>query len=94
VDLISSLADATAEIASQLGERRLPTGSRTALSTLALSTSLAGPRASLSAEVIRAQVRSVVVDLLMLTGLTYDEAFARVPAPAGGLDDDFDEGDA
>jgi uncharacterized membrane protein YgaE (UPF0421/DUF939 family) len=94
VDLISSLADVTAEIADQLGERRLPTGSRTALSTIARSTSLVGPRASLSAEVIRAQVRSVVVDLLMLTGLTYDDAYARVPAPAGGLEDDFNEGDA
>ena len=94
VDLISSLADVTAEIADQLGVRRLPTGSRTALSAIARSTSLVGPRASLSAEVIRAQVRSIVVDLLMLTGLTYDDAYARVPAPAGGLEDDFDEGDA
>ena len=40
----------------------------------------------LSAEVMRAQVRSTVVDLLMLTGLTYDEARARVPASAA-LDD-------
>ena len=94
VDLISSLADVTAEIADQLGERRLPTGSRTALSAIARSTSLVGPRASLSAEVIRAQVRSIVVDLLMLTGLTYDDAYARVPAPSGGLEDDFYEGDA
>jgi hypothetical protein len=29
------------------------------------------------------------VDLLILTGLTYDEAFARVPASQDGLDDDF-----
>jgi hypothetical protein len=36
--------------------------------------------------VMRAQVRSTVVDLLMLTGLTYDEARARVPASAA-LDD-------
>ena len=35
---------------------------------------------------MRAQVRSTVVDLLMLTGLTYDEARARVPASAA-LDD-------
>jgi hypothetical protein len=49
------------------------------------------PQTSLSAEVIRAQVRSIVVDLLMLTGLTYVEACARVPVPADGLADDFDE---
>jgi uncharacterized membrane protein YgaE (UPF0421/DUF939 family) len=91
VDLISSLADVTAEIAVQLGERRLATGSRAALTALARSSSPVEPQTSLSAEVIRAQVRSVVVDLLMLTGLTYVEACARVPAPADGLADDFDE---
>ena len=93
VALILSLADVTAEIAGQLGERRLATGSRAALSTIARSSSPVVHQASLSAEVIRAQVRSVVVDLLMLTGLTYVEACAAVPAPAGGLADDFDEGD-
>lgn len=93
VDLVSSLADVTAEIAGQLSERRLATGSREALATIARSTSLVAPEAGLSAEVIRAQVRSAVVDLLMLTGLTYDEACALVPASADGLEDDFDEGD-
>lgn len=91
VDLISSLADVTAEIAVQLGERRLATGSRAALAALARSSSQVEPQTSLSAEVIRAQVRSVVVDLLMLTGLTYVEACTRVPAPADGLADDYDE---
>jgi uncharacterized membrane protein YgaE (UPF0421/DUF939 family) len=94
VDLISSLADVTTEIAGQLGERRLATGSRAALTTIAQSSSPVEPQTSLSAEVIRAQVRSVVVDLLMLTGLTYVEACARVPAPPDGLADDFDESDA
>jgi uncharacterized membrane protein YgaE (UPF0421/DUF939 family) len=74
VDLISSLAEVTDEIAGQLRKRRLATGSRDALATLARSTSIEVPQAGLSAEVIRAQVRSAVVDLLMLTGLTYDEA--------------------
>jgi uncharacterized membrane protein YgaE (UPF0421/DUF939 family) len=94
IELISSLADVTAEISAQLGERRLATGSQAALTTLARSSSLVELQASLSAEVIRAQVRSTVIDLLMLTGLTYDEACGRVPAPADGLQDDFDEGDA
>jgi uncharacterized membrane protein YgaE (UPF0421/DUF939 family) len=94
VDLISSLAEVTAEIAGQLGERRLATGAQAALTTIARSSSLVGPQASMSAEVIRAQVRSVVVDLLMLTGLTYEEAAARVPAPADGLGDDCDESEA
>ena len=94
VDLISSLADVTTEIAEQLGERRLATGSRAALTTIAQSSSPVEPHTSLSAEVIRAQVRSVVVDLLMLTGLTYVEACAQVPAPADGLADDFNDSDA
>jgi len=91
VDLISSLAEVTSEIAVQLGERRLATGSRAALTTLARTSSSVDPQTSLSAEVIRAQVRSIVVDLLMLTGLTYVEACARVPVPADGLADEFDE---
>jgi uncharacterized membrane protein YgaE (UPF0421/DUF939 family) len=92
VDLVSSLADVTAEIAGQLSERRLATGSRDALAAIARSSSLVAPEAGLSAEVIRAQVRSAVVDLLMLTGLTYDQACALVPASGDGFEDDFDEG--
>jgi len=93
VDLISSLANVTAQISAQLAERRLATGSQAALTTLAQSSSPVEPQASLSAEVIRAQVRSTVIDLLMLTGLTYDEACARVPAPADAPEGDFEEGD-
>src|SRR6185436_13475605 len=91
VDLISSLAVVTAEIADQLGERQLPDGSRDALTAIWRVSSLVAPQPDLSAEVIRAQVRSAVLDLLMLTGLTYDEARARVSAsarpPAGGFEE-------
>jgi len=90
VDLISALADVTADISAQLSERRLAVGSRAPLTAIARSSSPAGPRASLSAEVIRAQVRSIVVDLLMLTGLSYVEACAHVPAPADGPEDELD----
>jgi uncharacterized membrane protein YgaE (UPF0421/DUF939 family) len=93
VDLISSLADVTAEIAGQLSERRLSRRSRDALTAIAQASSLVAAHPGLSAEVIRAQVRSAVVDLLMLTGLTYDEARARVPASADALEGDFEEGD-
>lgn len=89
IDLISALAEATGEISVELSEPGLAPGSREALTTIAESTSVVTAQGSLSAEVIRAQVRSAVVDLLILTGLTYDEAFARVPASVGGLDDDF-----
>lgn len=93
IDLISSLADVTTEIAGQLSERRLSRRSRDALTAIAQSSSLVAAHPGLSAEVIRAQVRSAVVDLLMLTGLTYDEARARVPASADALEGDFEEGD-
>ena len=92
VDLISSLGEVTAEIADRLSQRHLATGSRDALTAIARSSSLVAPHPGLSAEVIRAQVRSAVVDLLMLTGLTYDEARARVPASAEALEGDFEEG--
>ncbi len=80
VDLVSSLAVVTGEIADRLRERELAEGSRDALTAIARDSSFVASRAGLSAEVIRAQVRSAVVDLLMLTGLTYHEARARVPA--------------
>ena len=47
VDLISSLAEVTAEIADRLGERRLATGSRPALSAIARSSSDMGSQVSL-----------------------------------------------
>ncbi len=84
VDLISSLADVTAEIAGRLSNRELAEGSRDALADIMAASSLMETRQLLSAEVIRAQVRSAVLDLLMLTGLTYDEARARVRAAGSG----------
>jgi len=92
VDLIASLADVTAEMAGQLREGRLSTRSRDALTEIARSSALVAAHPGLSAEVIRAQVRSAVVDLLMLTGLTYVEARARVPSSADALEGDFEEG--
>lgn len=80
VDLVSSLAVVTAEIADRLGERKLATGSLDALVAIAKASAAVAPQAGLSAEVVRAQVQSAVVDLLMLTGLSYDEARAHVPA--------------
>jgi hypothetical protein len=83
VALIADLADVTDDIAAELKERRLPVGARDPLAAIGReSARTAGAHPTLSAEVMRAQVRSTVVDLLMLTGLTYDEARARVPASA------------
>jgi len=92
VDLISSLADVTAEIADQLSNRRLAEGSREALAAIGASSAVVAPHPGLSAEVIRAQVRSTVIDLLMLTGLSYVEARALVPASAGAFEGGYGEG--
>lgn len=92
VDLVSSLAVVTGEIAGRLSERELAEGSREALTAIARGSSFEASDAGLSAEVIRAQVRSAVVDLLMITGLTYDEARARVSPPADALEGDVREG--
>ena len=82
--LLSSLAEATDEIAGELQERRIPTGSRRGLSAIAEVSAVIDPSAGLSSEVMRAQIRSMVVDLLMLTGLPYEEAREFVPESMGG----------
>jgi uncharacterized membrane protein YgaE (UPF0421/DUF939 family) len=92
VDLVSDLADVTDDIAAELRERRLPVAARDPLAAIGReSSATAGAHPTLSAEVMRAQVRSTVVDLLMLTGLTYDEARARVPASSALDDPDSDD---
>jgi uncharacterized membrane protein YgaE (UPF0421/DUF939 family) len=79
LDLLDALARTTSDIASELHERRVPTNARLGLNRIGELSALPAPDASLSAEVIRAQIRSMVVDLLMLTGLTYEEARDLVP---------------
>ena len=93
VDLIEELGTVTQRISDELEQRRLPEGARADLSRLGRSSAQVAPHPTLSAEVIRAQVRSTVVDLLMLTGLTYAEARARVPVSVDALEDDFVEGE-
>ena len=91
VDLIEELGQVTARIAQELEQRRLPEGARSELSRLGRASAQVAPHPTLSAEVMRAQVRSTVVDLLMLTGLTYAEARNRVPVTVDALEDDFVE---
>ena len=91
VDLIEQLGTVTQRISDELEQRRLPEGARADLSRLGRASAVVAPHPTLSAEVIRAQVRSTVVDLLMLTGLTYAEARARVPVSVDALEDDFVE---
>lgn len=78
--LVRSLAEATTLIAVQLaGTGPLSPAARQELVSVARRSTYADPRAGLSTEVIRAQVRSIVVDLLMLAGVPEEQARTRIP---------------
>lgn len=91
---VDELAQVMDQMSEELVERRLPLNVRPAL--LLLSEHVAEPsqagtgRTSLSAEVIRGQIRSVVVDLLMLTGWDYAKVRSEVTRDSGGLDVDLE----
>jgi uncharacterized membrane protein YgaE (UPF0421/DUF939 family) len=79
LQLIGALAETTSDMAAELEQRRLPTNARVGLHRIAELSAVLDPAAGLSAEVMRAQIRSMVVDLFMLTGLTYETARELVP---------------
>jgi uncharacterized membrane protein YgaE (UPF0421/DUF939 family) len=86
VDMVDELAMATQHIADELEAGRSAVEAREDLVHLARASTWSRPGAGLSAEVMRAQVRSTVVDLLVLTGMTRQEARRRVPATRDDLD--------
>lgn len=86
VEMVADLAQAAATIQEQLQEHTPLSGAQEDLVTLARRSTWSHPRAGLSAEVMRAQVRSTVVDLLVLSGVPLAEARRRVPATR----DEFD----
>ena len=77
--LLAALAETTEDIAAELQERRLPVHARAGLHQIGEMSAVIDRSAGLSGEVMRAQIRSMVVDLLMLTGLPHDEALEMVP---------------
>jgi uncharacterized membrane protein YgaE (UPF0421/DUF939 family) len=77
--MVEELAEATDQMAGTLAVRELPESSRRALVELAERTTYVDEHPSLSSEVIRAQIRSMVVDLLMVTGMTYEESVECIP---------------
>lgn len=86
VALLDDLASACRQMAEELDQRHRPVAARPLLIKTVRSTLISHPPVSLSAEVVRAQVRSVVVDLLMLSGMSYAEARAQVPTRPQDLD--------
>ncbi|MFC7492510.1 MULTISPECIES: FUSC family protein [unclassified Knoellia] len=88
VALLDDLARSCDDIARQLHERHEPIPARAGLRRLGERSAAIDPASGLSGEVIRAQVRSMVVDLLVLTGVPSDEAVGNVP-----VSDRLSEGD-
>lgn len=79
-DMVAELAQAAATIQDHLESHAPLAGAQEDLVVLARRSTWAHPGAGLSAEVVRAQVRSTVVDLLVLAGMPLTEARRRVPA--------------
>lgn len=77
--LLEQLADVMSFMADEMYQQRLPTAARDRLVAVGEATSELPIHESLSAAVVLAQVRSMVVDLLELTGLTSAEARGLIP---------------
>jgi hypothetical protein len=74
-----ALAEATDQVAAELDANRMPAAAQPALLEVAAGTSRVERGEGLSAEVVLAQVRSVVADLLRITGMGVIESTDAVP---------------
>ena len=79
--LASDLATAADLVAEELEADRLAEAARPALLMVGHSSGLVDRTDDLSAEVVLAQVRSIVVDLLLLTGMGQLESTDALPPP-------------
>lgn len=79
--LCTELADATGQVADELHANRMAIAARDSLLAVAHATGQVDRASDLSAEVVLAQIRSVVADLLLLTGLDPLEATDALPPP-------------
>ena len=85
--LLERLADGTRLIGESLFEPHADVAAHRVLGELGRRTAEMPLPIGLSAVVVLAQIRSTVVDLLELTGTTYDEARKLVPLRLDGLDE-------
>jgi len=79
--LARELADATVAVADELAADRMAVAARDALLAVGAATGHVERSSVLSAEVVLAQLRGVVADLLLLTGLDSLEATDALPPP-------------
>jgi uncharacterized membrane protein YgaE (UPF0421/DUF939 family) len=85
--LLERLADGTRLIAESLFEPHADVAAHRVLGELGRRTAVMPLPTGLSAVVVLGQMRSTVVDLLELTGTSYDEARELVPLRPDGLDE-------
>jgi uncharacterized membrane protein YgaE (UPF0421/DUF939 family) len=81
--LCEDLATAVDEVADELAARRMAEGARPSLLRVGEKTARTERVADLSADVVLAQIRSIIVDLLEVTGLDVLEATDALPPPQG-----------
>ena len=79
--LCTDLANAVEEMATMLERDEMATDIRPALLALGVGTAQDDRAVDLSAEVVLAQLRSIIVDLLQITGLDVIEATDAIPPP-------------
>lgn len=81
--LAEELADAADEMAEDLSRNELAASARTALMGVARASGVVERSDLLVADAILAQLRSLIVDLLMVSGLDQLEATEAIPPPSG-----------
>lgn len=79
--LCSDLADAADAMAGELERDMMASEVRSALLAVGVGTAQVERSADLSADVVLAQIRSIIVDLLQVTGLDVLEATEAIPPP-------------
>jgi uncharacterized membrane protein YgaE (UPF0421/DUF939 family) len=79
--LCQDLAEAVDEMADELASGEMATGVRRSLLRLGEATAEVERVSDLSAEVVLAQIRSIIVDLLQITGMDVLEATDALPPP-------------
>ena len=77
--IAAELAAAVEVVAVELDADRMATAAQPALVSIGVATSEVERSRDLSGEVVLAQLRSVVADLLLLTGMTSFEATDAIP---------------
>jgi uncharacterized membrane protein YgaE (UPF0421/DUF939 family) len=79
--LAADLAAAADAVAAELADNRMPTAARDLLIELGVATSRVEHSDVLTAAAILAQIRAIVADLLMVTGMGQLEATDAIPPP-------------